>query len=315
MEIPVQPMEPLLRAEPFEDPNFIYQVKWDGIRCLSLWDKKGDLHLWGKKGQEIITAQYPFLSTKHPSTSYPFLLDGELVLLNPEGKPSFPHLMQYHRSRKRKQVPVGYRLAYMVFDLLMLDGQWLVHQPLSDRQRMLQEEITTTEGISIVPSFSEGTLLYHATKEHGVEGIVAKRLQSTYQVGKSHHDWFKFKHSLLQNCVIGGIVWKDHKREEIRSLLIGAYYHDQLFYLGTVYSGLTHRDLHLLKEETKNLERTGCPFQNNPQTKAPITWLNPSLTIRVAFMEWSPNYKMRTPHIKNFLTLPPSQCLMLEKPF
>ena len=299
MEIPVQPMEPLLRAEPFEDSNFVYQVKWDGIRCLSLWEKNEALHLWGKKGQDI-TSHYPFLYTKHLNTAFPFLLDGELVLLNPEGKPSFPHLMQYHRSLKRKQVHVGYRLTYMVFDLLMLNGQWLVNRPLSERQSLLQKNIKTTDQISIVPSFSEGTLLYQATKEHGVEGIIAKRLQSPYQMGKAHHDWFKIKHSLLQNCVIGGIVWKDDLREEIRSLLTGAYYHDQLFYLGAVYSGLTHRDLHLLKEAIEKLEGKECPFHEGPQTKAPITWLTPSLTLRVGFMEWSPSYKMRAPHCEEF---------------
>lgn len=313
MEIPVQPMEPILRAEPFEDADFIYQVKWDGIRCLSLWDKKDLLHLWGKKGQGF-TSQYPFLYTEHLSTAFPFLLDGELVLLTPEGKPSFPHLMQYHRSKKRKRVPDGYRLAYMVFDLLMLKGEWLVHQPLSVRQSILQKEIKTTDHISIVPSFSEGTLLYEATKEHGIEGIVAKRLQSPYQMGKSHHDWFKIKHSYLQNCVIGGIVWKSNQRDEIRSLLTGAYYHNKLFYLGAVHAGLNHRDLQRLIEETKPLESKECPFHEKPQTKVPITWLTPSLTLRVAFMEWSPGYKMRDPHVKSFLTLSPNQCLLAEEP-
>lgn len=313
MDIPVQPMEPLLRTEPFEDPSFIYQVKWDGIRCLSLWEKNQILHLWGKKGQEI-TSHYPFLSTINPGTSFPFLLDGEMVLLNPEGKPSFPHLMQYHLSRKKKQVPPGYRLSYMVFDLLMVEGEWLTKQPLSERQSLLKKNIHTTDEITIVPSFVEGTLLYQATKEHGVEGIVAKRSQSLYLAGKSHHDWFKMKHAILQNCVVGGIVWKDDRREEIRSLLTGAYYHNHLFYLGSVYSGLSQSDLQLLKEHRNKLETKECPFHTRPKTKDPITWLTPSFTLKVEFMEWSPGYKMRAPHIKSFLTLPPNQCLLPEKP-
>lgn len=312
MKIPVQPMEPILRPEPFDKEDFLYQVKWDGIRCLSLWDKGKLLHLWGKKGQEM-TSHYPHLKID-AKTPFSLLLDGEIVLLNPEGKPSFPRLMQYHLHRIKK-IPPGYALGYMVFDLLLWNNKWTLTKPLTERQKLLEEMITPSEGVQIVPSFSEGILLYRITGEHKLEGIVAKRKTSLYHGGKSHQDWFKIKHQILQPCIIGGILWKEEGKEEIRSLLVGAYYQDQLFYIGSVATGLSHKDRLLLKEGTKKWMRIDSPFIQGPGVRMPVTWLNPKIALQVEFMEWSPDKKMRVPRIKGFLSIDPATCTLDEAPF
>ena len=311
MQIPIQPMEPILRPDSFDNPDFLYQVKWDGIRCISLWDGEKPQHLWGKKGQ-VMTSHYPSfrITPSHKST---LLLDGEIVLLNAEGKPSFSHLMKVH-LRHKKTIPTGYTLAYMVFDLLMMNDQWLTEKPLIERQDLLQDILIPSQMVQIVPSFPDGSLLFQVTGEHHLEGIVAKRKESTYQKGKSHQDWFKIKHNVRLSCVLGGVLWKDEGKQEIRSLLVGAYYDKNLHYIGSVSAGLRANDLANLKNSIKELEENHSPFFKEPHLKTPVTWARPILTMEVEFMEWSADQKMRAPHILGFLTKAPQDCLLDEEP-
>lgn len=311
MQIPLQPMEPILRPDPFDDADFLYQVKWDGIRCLSLWDGNQLQNLWGKKGQEM-TSRYPSLQITS-SQKGTLLLDGELVLLNPEGKPSFTHLMKVHLHHK-KNIPKGYSLAYMVFDLLMMNGQWLTTIPFVERQKQLQEILVPSQMVQIVPSFPDGKLLYQVTGEHRLEGIVAKRKNSAYHKGKSHQDWYKIKHKVRLSCVLGGILWKEEEKQQIRSLLVGAYYKNNLYYIGSVSSGLTAKDMANLKNSIHQLERKQSPFSGEPYPKSPVTWIHPLVTMEVEFMEWSADKKMRAPHIIGFLTKASRDCLLDEEP-
>lgn len=311
MEIPIQPMEPILRRNPFDDPDFLYQVKWDGIRCISLWNGEQLQNLWGKKGQ-VMTSHYPNLRISS-SQKGALLFDGEIVLLNPEGKPSFPHLMKVHLHHK-KRIPAGYSLAYMVFDLLMRKDHWVTTKPLVERQNLLQEILIPSQTVQIVPSFSDGKLLFQVTGEHQLEGIVAKRKNSAYNKGKCHQDWFKIKHNVRLSCVLGGVLWKEEEKKQIRSLLVGAYYENKLHYIGSVSSGLTAKDLTNLKNSVTHLEQNQSPFTREPHPRAPVTWMNPILTMEVEFMEWSPDQKMRAPHIIGFLTKSPQDCLLNEEP-
>lgn len=311
MQIPIEPMEPILNTEPFDDPDFLYQVKWDGIRCISHWKGEELQNLWGKKGQ-VMTSHYPFLKIVSSLKKGTLLLDGELVLVTPEGKPSFHKLMKVHLNRT-KRIPSGYSLVYMVFDLLMVNNQWLTMKPLMDRQKQLEEILHPSPMAQIVPSFSDGKLLYQVTGEHQLEGIVAKRKNSVYSKGKSHRDWFKIKHNLRLNCVLGGILWKDEKKQDIRSLLVGAYVQNKLYYIGSVASGLTGKDRIQLEEAIHGIARNHSPFEGNvTQLNGPVTWIQPLLTMEVEFMEWSPEHKMRSPRLIGFLTIPSRQCILAE---
>lgn len=205
MEEPLQPMEPVLWANPFDDPTWQFEIKWDGVRCLA-YAAEGDVRLYGRRGS-IWTNRFPELCLALRGSGR--VLDGELVVLK-DGRPSFPAVM--HRLH-RSEGPVH----FMVFDCLAVGGKDMRQEPLVERQQALLELPAHPMLHRVDAVRGAGRALYQLAAESGLEGVVAKQRDAPYESGKSEF-WRKIKCWRQLRCVVLGI---DEAKGEIRSVRLG----------------------------------------------------------------------------------------------
>jgi bifunctional non-homologous end joining protein LigD len=266
--------------------QWAFEGKWDGYRLLVEADR-GVLRIRSRRGREV-TKEYPQLqSLAEDLSDHHVVLDGEAVVLNEDGVPSF-HAMQ-NRGR-------GARVEFWAFDVLYLDGRSLLRARYRDRRKLLE---TLARGSSlIVPDLLPGDgkqALEHSGK-HGWEGVVAKKLDSTYQPGRRSASWIKDKHWNTQEVVIGG--WKageGGRSSGIGSLLMGIPGADGLRFAGRVGTGFTERDLANLKKTLAPLHTDESPFDPPlPRSEARgVTFVEPVLVGEVRYSEWTPDDRLR----------------------
>ena len=297
-------MEPIKRDEVWDSDDFLYQVKWDGVRILA-GIAEGKVALINKRGHER-TKQFPELqSLPGIIRADSVVLDGEIVVLR-EGKPSFPAVMQRDRTSNpstigllSKTLPV----AYMVFDLLYLNGQDLRGAPLLERSSLLAEQFTDQAYLYQVQSFAEGSSLFEAVKHADLEGIVVKRKNSLYRSGKQHQDWYKIKCLRSQKCLVGGYTLRG---QQVNSLLLGVYREGQLRFAGKAANGLNTQHWQMLTAELPGLEISSSPFADPTPKEA--HFIQPQLAVLVAFLEWTDALQLRFPVIKSFITATKLEC-------
>lgn len=297
-------MEPIKRDEVWDSEDFIYQVKWDGVRILAgIADQK--VSLINKRGNER-TRQFPELqSLPERIKADSMILDGEIVVLR-EGKPSFPAVMQRDRASNpatigllTKTLPV----AYMVFDLLYLNGQDLRAQPLLQRISLLTELFADQDYLYQVQSFAEGSSLFAAVKNADLEGIVAKRKNSRYSPGKQHNDWHKIKCLRRQKCLVGGYTLRGN---QVNSLLLGVFREGKLIYAGKAANGLNFEHWQMLSAKLPDLEISKSPFAGPTPKEA--HYIQAQLAVLVEFLEWTDSLQLRFPVIKSFVTATEPDC-------
>lgn len=309
MSLPAKivPMEPILCTTPPPDNHdFIYEVKWDGVRMLAFIEP-GQVRLINKR-QHVRTRQYPELQglTRFIKATTA-ILDGEVIALK-NGRPSFPTVMQRDlvvRPETVQQLVRHIPIHYMVFDLLFLNGEFLTGLPLEKRKERLYEVLQPQSAIQLVEPFSSGQLLWEATRKQDMEGIVAKRRDSPYIAGKKHRLWLKMKHRRRQNCVVGGYTLRGNR---VNALLLGAYRDGELLYLGRAGSGLTEKDVDMLTVELPRLEKNDSPFHNLASPQRGYYFTEPVLTVAVEFAEWTEDGHFRAPVIAGFTGLSPREC-------
>ncbi len=302
-----RPMEPVPWPEVFDDPDWLYQVKWDGVRILSLWSA-GGVRLLNRKGAER-SAQYPELACLSSAFPAGTLLDGEIVVLNGL-KPSFNLVLRRDLARRVDVIRARARqwpALYAVFDLLYLRGQDMRSSPLEERQMALRQIWPgNVPSLHLVESFSEGTKLFAAVGEQGLEGIVAKRRSSSYIPGKKSDAWRKVKHWRYASCVVGGYTLRAGQPS---ALLLGLYDDSRLIYVGRAGSGLGNGDWQALDFFLLAAQRQESPFWQPPRlTDYEIRWVEPKLAARVKFMEWSAALKLRSPVVLGFQPADSEQC-------
>ncbi|ORW93083.1 ATP-dependent DNA ligase [Mycobacterium sp. IEC1808] len=266
--------------------QWAFEGKWDGYRLLVEVDH-GDLRIRSRRGREV-TKEYPDLRSLAADLSeHHVVLDGEAVILDENGVPSF-HAMQ-NRGR-------GARVEYWAFDLLYLDGRSLLRARYSDRRKLL--EFLAATGNLIVPDLLPGDgaqALEHSLK-YGWEGVVGKKRDSTYQPGRRSASWIKDKNWNTQEVVIGG--WKageGGRTSGIGSLLMGIPGPDGLRFAGRVGTGFTERDLANLKKTLAPLQTDQSPFHPPlPRQDAKgVTFVEPVLVGEVRYSEWTPDDRLR----------------------
>ena len=299
----IKTMDPIIREDAFDSEDFLYQVKWDGVRILTAIS--GDtVFLRNKRGNKR-TEQYPELQSlaKLPGVKNA-VLDGEVVLLR-EGKPSFAGVMQRDRLKTASSIAHGKALpiSYMVFDLLYLNGRDLRKESLLERTSQLTELIDNQEYLHQVESFSKGKILFESVRSIGLEGIVAKRKTSLYGIGKSHHDWYKIKCLQTQNCLVGGYTTRGN---QVNALLLGVISDGKLSFAGKAANGLSSAHLTTLSEELPGLEVSKSPFAEQPQRDH--HYIEPRLAVLVEFLEWTDSLHLRFPVIKAFLDATDTDC-------
>jgi len=277
------------------------EMKWDGVRALAFIEN-GRLRL-GSRTDKDITASYPELAGMGHATDHKqVLLDGEIVAFK-DGKPDFEALQsRMHVSsaaqamRLAKTIPV----TYLAFDVLQLDGRPLTGLPYSERREILDTLIPNELGWLSPPSFPGEDLddVRAASVANGLEGVVAKRLDSKYEPGTRSGSWVKIKNQHRQEVVVAG--WKPGKGNrtgQIGSLLIGVYGDGGLLYCGHVGTGFSDATLRMLGERLSPLRRPDNPFDGPvpPEYARPAVWVDPRLVIEVTFDRWTSAGRMRAP--------------------
>jgi bifunctional non-homologous end joining protein LigD len=284
----LDPMKAQLVAEPFDNERWLFEVKWDGIRLISFIDN-GKVSLQTRRGR-IVDTEYPQLQAISGLVkAKQAVLDGEIVALDDEGRPSF----QLLQNRDRDPVP----LLYVVFDVVYADGQRLFKVPLEDRKRLLRNLFADTALLKYSEHVSgEGKAFFKAAKQKRLEGIVAKLRDSSYQPGVRSSAWLKLKAVLQQEVVIGGFTAPRASRKYFGALLVGVYEDGKFVFTGHVGGGFDERTLAELYKLMKPLIVKSPPFSGPPpHANEKPTWVKPKLVVEVKFTEWTRDGIMRQP--------------------
>lgn len=301
---PFRPMEPILTEELLEGEEYLYQIKWDGIRILSLVEK-GVVRLFTRHEKQR-EQTYPEIrdAISNKFVKQTLILDGEIISIK-NGKPDFFQIVKRDRMRTEQKIisaTTKIPVTYIIFDLLYWDGEWLFEKPLIERLQRLDNILEPTDQIQITPSFSQGKELWDWTRERGWEGIVIKEKKGQYFPGQKHPTWRKMKHFQEIDANILGVTLKGGN---VYSLLLAIGLDDHRYrYIGRVSSGLSSEERQILTIYSKELAiDTPVPVVAMPKFREEeIRWFPPTMKARIRFLEWSPDGILRNPVILNFYT-------------
>ena len=313
----LEPMKATLAKLPSEEEGWGFEIKWDGVRALA-YCTPGHVRLESRTLREI-TAQYPEIrGIAEPLGARKAILDGEIVAFGEDGRPSFQRLQtrmhvgsEAEVRKRRARTPV----VFVAFDLLHLDGRSLLDEPYSERREAL-EALELNGPAWQTPRFhpGDGAALLEASRRQGLEGIVAKRLESTYTPGRRSRAWLKIKNVRSQEVVIGGwIGGKGNRSGELGALAAGLYEDGELRYAGKVGTGFAAADLKLLRERLEPLARDDSPFAGR-QPQKDTRFVDPTLVAEVEFGEWTNAGTMRHPSYKGLREDKPAADVVREEP-
>jgi bifunctional non-homologous end joining protein LigD len=316
----IVPMMARTGTLPRDDEHWAFEVKWDGVRAIC-HSEPGRLRLHSRNLLDI-TPRYPEVGRLNRALSHHrAVLDGEIVALDAEGRPSFGALQRRMHvgsestvRRLAKEAPV----TYVIFDLLWLDGHSLMGLPYTERRARLAELELGDGGRWRVPDYvvGHGEQLLAATEQQGLEGVIAKRLDSPYEPGRRTPCWLKIKNVERQEVVVGGWVPGDGKRRDrIGALLVGVRDDDgSLRHVGRVGTGFTEAELDRLAEKLRPLEREDSPFApGGPKIPRGAVFADPELVAEVEFREWTDGGQLRAPSYKGLRDDKPAELVVREE--
>ncbi len=283
----IKPMLATVVEEPFDHPDWIFEMKWDGYRAVAEI-REGAVSLYSRNGISFDKKFFPIVEALR-KFGFDAVLDGEIVVVDDQGRPDFQALQHYQDSGSG-------HLLYYVFDLLYFRGHDLTDLPLQRRKELLKKILPSSPKIRFSDHvWKEGVLFYNVVKEKGLEGIVAKHSQSAYETGRRSRQWLKVKTRLTQDAVIAGFTEPGGGRKYFGALVLGLYEGDELIYIGHVGGGFAEKDLKDIREKLEPLVQEECPFNVKPETNAPVTWVRPELVCEVALSGWTEDGVMRQP--------------------
>jgi bifunctional non-homologous end joining protein LigD len=285
----ITPMLASVCDQPFDDPHWLFEIKWDGYRAVAFLED-GDVRLVSRNHNDL-TAKFSELGgLATPVKAKNAILDGEIVVLDDEGRPSFSLMQQRtgFRSHGRQSTPRGdLPILYYVFDVIYLEGYDLRQVRLEERKRVLREVVSDSDILRYSDHFAgNGKALFNVAKEKGLEGIIAKKANSSYEERRSR-DWQKIKITQTIDCVIGGYTDPEGARQYFGSLMLGLYNQKkQLVHVGNAGTGFNYALLKEISQVLKNLESTGNPFTGPTEPKK-AHWVKPVRVAEVKFTEWT----------------------------
>jgi bifunctional non-homologous end joining protein LigD len=283
----LRPMFATAAGEPFDHPDWIFEVKWDGYRALAEVSS-GSVSLYSRNGVSFNRKYAPVVEALRRFGS-DALLDGEIVVVDDQGLPDFQALQHYPGA-------VSGHLIYYVFDLLYLAGHDLTGLPLRRRKELLKKVLPSGPNLRFSDHVEkEGILFSRVVKDKGLEGIMAKDARSAYDPGRRSRKWLKVKTRLTQEGVIAGFTEAGGGREHFGALVLGVFEGNELTYIGHVGGGFSVKDLRDIREAMDPLVQKECPFAKEPETNAPTTWVRPELVCEVALSGWTGDDVMRQP--------------------
>jgi DNA ligase D-like protein (predicted ligase) len=277
-----------------EGKEWTYEIKLDGFR-LEAVKKKGETTLYSRRGN-ILNRKFPYIATALKDLPDNTILDGEVVALDGQGRSDF-NLLQNFRSAELK-------IHYYVFDILALKGKDVSKLPLAERSQILSKALKPNEHIRTSPAeVGSSTKILTFVKQHGLEGVVAKRLDSLYEPGKRSGAWCKYRINLGQEFVVGGYTPGGNGFD---ALILGFYRGKHLFFAARVRAGFVPATRRQVFAKIKDLRADKCPFTNLPERSEgrwgqgltaekmkSCIWLKPRIVVRIDFAEWTGADKLR----------------------
>src|SRR3954451_14005207 len=308
----IEPMAATLAGKAFSDPDWLYEIKWDGYRVEAVV-RDGKVKLWTRNLKDAET-YFPGLLTP-PSwiDAREAIVDGEVVALDDEGRPDFS-LLQERISERRtgsaaaRQGAAGGPLVYQVFDLLHHDGRSLLKVPLEDRKRLLRSVLRETSRVRFAAHVvGDGEAFMEAARARGLEGIVAKLRRSRYEPGRRTPAWLKLKIRREQELVVGGWTPGEGNARDLGAVAVGVYEGDKLRFAGKVGSGFTASTRKRLLAAMAPLATKDPPFDPPPPRDYRgrwggdlngVSWIRPELVIRAELGGWTRDGHVRQTSFK-----------------
>ena len=294
----IEPMLATLVDKPFDEPGWIYEVKWDGFRTLAFLSE-GETHLASRNSKSFDEKFYPVYD-ELKRFKINAVLDGEIVSLRENGKADFSSLQGWRSEADGI-------LIYYVFDILWYEGKSLLELALDQRRKILRSVLPASDIIKLSENFeTNGFEFFKLAQEMSLEGIMAKKSDSQYLPGKRSKDWLKIKTQQRQEVVIGGFTKNENTTKLFSSLLVGVFENKDLVFTGKIGTGFTQKLQQKLMKKFEPLIISQCPFQHEPDINQPsrfrpnppraeATWLQPKLIAEVSYREMTRDGVMRHP--------------------
>ncbi len=281
------PMLATLVDGPFDRDGWAFEVKWDGFRSLAEI-KGGKVRLLSRNGKSQ-KARFPTIVAALSGFPVDAVFDGEIVAVDAQGRPHFQDLQNSMRGGES-------RILYYVFDVLYAAGYDLRALPLRRRRAILEKLLPVTGTVRLSEAIERtGRAFFQAAETNGLEGVVAKDMNSPYRSGVRTKEWLKIKAQKRQEAVICGFTRPRASRKYFGALILGAFKKGLLIYIGHVGTGFTERTLKDIYAKLTPLATPHSPFAEAPETNMPVTWVTPRLICEVKFSEWTVEGLMRHP--------------------
>jgi bifunctional non-homologous end joining protein LigD len=290
MPTTIHPMLATSIDEPFDGPDWLFEIKWDGYRAIAFLEA-GKLRLVSRNQNEL-TPRYPELKDLpkfvHAKTA---ILDGEVVALDEEGRASFSLMQQrtgFRPGGRRAATNADVPVLYYAFDLLYLDGYDWRRVPLEDRKKKLASILVTGDSLRYSDHYEQqGKALFEIARQKGLEGILAKRRDSIYQERRSG-EWLKIKIRHRLEAVIGGYTEPEGSRAHFGSIVLGLYdKQGRLIHVGQAGSGFNQESLSEISKLLKKRETKQKPFYGDVEALRKVTWVKPDLVAEIEYAEWT----------------------------
>ena len=294
----------------FSREGWFFELKYDGIRAMVSVAGEG-VRITGRRGNDE-TVHYPEAQAIRAGIrARQAIVDGELVVLDADGRPSFERLQQrinVSREADARRLAVEHPVTFVAFDLVQLDGRDLMATELRIRKKTLRETIVDAPHILFAEHVErDGVALFEEARKNGIEGIVAKRADSLYRPGLRTPDWVKIKSWRTQSCVIAGYTaGRGRRSNQLGALILAIQDNGRLKHCGQVGTGFNDKTLQALKAQLAPLIVDKCQLDTTPRTTEPATWVKPELICEVRFSEWTNEGMLRHPA---FVKLRPDQTL------
>ncbi len=284
-----KPMLATLVDKAFDDAEWIYEIKWDGYRAIADW-QDDTLKLYSRNGLSF-SDKFPQIAEALTTFKHDAVLDGEIVLMDEENRPSFQKLQHYEEN---KELP----LLYYVFDLLFLDKKDIRHLPLLERKELLKKLLEKNNNglIRYCDHIDEkGIAFFSTAKQANLEGIIAKKADSIYSCNTRSKEWLKIKNINSREGIIVGYTKPRNSRKYFGALVLAQYENNELIYMGHTGTGFDEKTLKELWGKMQPLITGKSPFKEKVKVNMPVTWLKPKLVCELNYTEMTEDGLMRHP--------------------
>ena len=290
MPTTIHPMLAESIENPFDDPDWLFEIKWDGYRAIAFIEN-GKVRLVSRNQNEL-TARYPELKDMPESIkAKTAILDGEVVALDVDGRASFSLMQQrtgFRPGGKRAAEKADVPVLYYAFDLLYLDGYDWRRVPLEDRKKKLASILEQGDSLRYSDHYeAQGKALFEIARDKKLEGILAKKRNSSYEERRSR-EWLKIKIRHRMECVVGGFTEPEGTRAHFGSLVLGLYdKQGRLIHVGQVGSGFDQKLLTEISKVLRKLEMKKNPFYGEVEALRKVSWVKPELVAEIEYAEWT----------------------------